>query len=65
LNFEKNENCVSYFFESGSNQWNLDTPINDLYKEELAALKGLSTSFQRMQEEFLAQEKRRQDECSE
>jgi len=45
---------VSYFFESGSNQWNLNNPINDIYAEELNALKGLSQSFQRMNEEFAA-----------
>jgi hypothetical protein len=54
LNFEKKENAVSYFFESGSNQWNLNNPINDIYAEELNALKGLSQSFQRMNEEFAA-----------
>lgn len=59
LNFEKKENAVSYFFESGSNQWNLDNPINDLYAEELSALKGLNQAFGRMNEEFNAAEKRR------
>ena len=65
MNFEKTENSFSYFFEAGSDQWNLDTPNkNDLYAAELNSLKGLATSFTRMQEDFVKEEKRRMEEAS-
>jgi hypothetical protein len=50
---------MSYFFEAGSNKWSLDTPLNDLYQEELSTLKGLAASLHRMQEAFILDEKRR------
>jgi len=46
LNFEKKEQIFSYFFEAGSNMWDLESSeIMGIRAEEQAALRGLKHSF--------------------